>query len=293
MKSALFVGGSVLLATGVSQAVTVTGKTPPAWSVHSTEPSKSHIELTFAVSLSNSERLEQTLLRVSSPSSADYGKLLTLQQVEEMTRPSSDALSAVSGFLAEHGAKDIQYSSGFLRAVLPISVAEKMLSTKYSSFIHGPTGRVAVRCANYSLPADIAEHVDFVAPTIGFPQAMQVQPIQSGAAQAYQNTPDSLRDLYGLGDAMGGVSGARQGESERCPCRPETNSSRRRDRILASVLYGGRLAVVLLSIFSGAERSSYCRFVASDLRLALPTESCDTIQIIRRGDRTQRGAGGS
>ena len=221
MNRILVVGGSILLAVGASPARTVLdgpARPAPRWALHSNEPVKQDIELTFAVTLSNTDKLEESLLKVSSPSSADYGKLFTLEQVEQLTRPAPEALEVVSAFLRSYGAADIQYSSGFLRAVLPVEMAEKMLEAKYSTFRHEQTGEVATRCSSYSLPEEVARHVDFVAPTVGFPQPMQVRPEGVHTADTYQNTPQSLRALYGLDDAMGGKSEARQGKQPLLCC---------------------------------------------------------------------------
>lgn len=95
--------------------------------------------------------------------------------------------------------------------MFPVETAENMLEAKYSTFRHEQTGALATRCASYSLPDEVARYVDFVAPTIHFPQPMQVR-AEGRTADAYQNTPDSLRALYGLDDSVGGKSGARQGE---------------------------------------------------------------------------------
>ncbi len=182
-----------------------------SWKLKSSQVDKSHIELTFAVKISNTAELEDRLLKVSTPSSSQYGKLLTLEEVEALTKPSQQSLESVTNFLRMHGVEEgVSYSSGFLRAVVPLTVAEKMLTTKYNTFHHVRSGHEAVRCANYSLPDDVATHVDFVAPTVNFPQAMYVNSV-SKVAETSQNTPHSLRELYGLGDALGGKSDARQG----------------------------------------------------------------------------------
>jgi tripeptidyl-peptidase-1 len=140
-------------------------------------------------------------MSVSSPKSPSYGKLLSLEEIHALTSPSTQALKEVSTYMASFGATDISYSSGFLRATVSIDTAEQMLSTKYSTFKHAVTGDVAVRCEDYSLPDHVAEHIDFVSPTVNFPQPfLRTQAINS---EITQNTPDSLRELYGVGDAMG------------------------------------------------------------------------------------------
>lgn len=144
-------------------------------------------------------------MAVSSPKSPLYGKLLSLEEVNTLTSPSAEALKKVSSYMASFGATDISYSSGFLRATVSISTAESMLATTYSTFKHSVTGDQAVRCEEYFLPDHVAAHVDFVSPTVNFPRPFlrTDPPIQSEVTENTQNTPDSLRELYGVGDAMG------------------------------------------------------------------------------------------
>ena len=66
---------------------------------------------------------------------------------------------------------------------------------------------MAVRCEDYFLPDHVAEHVSFVSPTVYFPQpflrTQEAGTAKAGSTDNTQNTPDSLRELYGVGDAMG------------------------------------------------------------------------------------------
>jgi tripeptidyl-peptidase-1 len=153
--------------------------------------------------------LHDKLMAVSSPKSPSYGKLLTLEEVNDLTSPSAEAIKDVSLYLASFGVKDVAFSSGFLRATVSIATAEEILTTKYSTYRHSLTGDLAIRCEDYSLPNHVAAHVDFVSPTVNFPKPfLKTQYVMENT----QNTPDSLRELYGLGDAMGGSQAiAKQG----------------------------------------------------------------------------------
>lgn len=161
------------------------------------------IQLTFAVKQSNIAKLETTLLSVSSPKSANYGKLLTLEQVNALTTPKDEHLDAVLDFLRSNGVVEWEISSGFVRATVPVATAEKMLGAEYKQFEHKTTGQKILRCAEYSLPENVAAAVDFVSPTVNFPAPFKPTAIQSDVAAAYQNTPDSLRTLYSVGATQG------------------------------------------------------------------------------------------
>lgn len=174
------------------------------------------IELTFAVKLSNAESLHDTLIRVSSPSSSDYGKLMSFKEVNELTNPSAEAVREVTAYLSSFGIKNIQISGGFIRAVVDLHIAEKVLSADYQTFQHAESGSITTRCAEYSLPERVAQHVDFVSPAVNFPRPFLVksQGKQAGdgmnAGAINFNTPDSLRALYQVNEVQGGKSSTRQ-----------------------------------------------------------------------------------
>lgn len=193
------------------------GVIPTAWrkvaQVQSGEGGKKDefITLTFALKLSQSkDALHEKLMSVSSPFSADYGKLLSFDDMKQFTAPSASAEKAVLGLLAEFGVAQTRVTNGFVQATVPITVAEKILHTTYDEYSHSTTGQRVLRCAEYFLAEEVAEHVSFVAPTVNFPQVLKVQPLKETADEVYQNTPNSLRTLYGVDDAMGGKADARQ-----------------------------------------------------------------------------------
>lgn len=220
MKSvAVFVAA---VAAGVSALQLEPGTVvPSSWKIVENADKKlstDKIELTFALKLSNKKELTEKLMSVSTPSSSDYGKLMTLAEVNEFTSPSQQSYDKLKTFLSSFGVDEVDYSSGFVRAVVTVEVAEKMLSTRYNRYRHSISGNEALRCTEYHLPDDLAKDIDFVAPTVNFPAHMQVkaegtginQEVKSSVTDVGQNTPDSLRALYNVNDVMGGQSDAHQ-----------------------------------------------------------------------------------
>jgi len=151
------------------------------------------------VKQSNIAKLESTLLSVSSPKSSNYGKLWSLDEVNQLTAPAQADIDTVVSFLKEHGVNEWEFVSGFLRTTVPVEIAEKMLDTQYKEYIHNSDGHKVLRCSDYSLPEHVASVVDFVSPTVNFPATFsKPTAIQSDVAAAYQNTPTSLRTLYSV-----------------------------------------------------------------------------------------------
>lgn len=181
---------------------------PPSWvrqvSISPQDIRSKQIELTFAVKQSNIDVLHETLMSVSNPDSPSYGKLLSLDEINKLTQPSNLSLETVKEYLNSHGVNesDVSYSSGFLRAVVDINTAESMLSASYSLYKHVLSEAEVIRCDGYSLPIDIAEHLDFVSPTVNFPPSSLI--IRNTVlSETTHNTPESLRDLYNVGNTMG------------------------------------------------------------------------------------------
>ncbi|KAJ1433993.1 Pro-kumamolisin, activation domain-containing protein, partial [Ochromonadaceae sp. CCMP2298] len=93
------------------------------------------LELTFALNLRNGQALHDTLMKVSAPSSADYGKLLTHVEVDALTRPAAEAVDTVLAYLQTHGVTG-QVRGGFVRASVDLATAEKLLSARYAPYAH-------------------------------------------------------------------------------------------------------------------------------------------------------------
>ena len=171
------------------------------------------------VKQTNLDKLHDTFTRVSDPRHADYGRHLSNDEVHALVAPAPASLGAVRAFLAAHGvASDALTPNGdFLRAVVPVSVAEALLSTTYETYAHNGTDYVAHRAASYSLPAEVAAVVDFVSPTIHFPPVAQPVPkfdtLGSSSSSSSSNNnlgvgASKLRELYSVGATVGTGAGS-------------------------------------------------------------------------------------
>ena len=110
-------------------------------------------------------------MAVSDPDSANYGKHLTIGQINQLVAPSEDSLSAVESWLASNGVSKEQLSyspaKDWVSVVLPVSQVEGLLNTKYSTY-EGSDGSKLVRTPQYSLPQSLHQHIDVVVPTNSF-----------------------------------------------------------------------------------------------------------------------------
>jgi tripeptidyl-peptidase-1 len=108
---------------------------------------------------------------VSHPDSPNFGKHWTAKQVAETFAPSDEAVRSVILWLEESGISGSRVkqsqSLNWLNVEVKVSEAEELLKTVYYKYTHF-NGQSHVACEEYSLPADIQRHVDFVTPTLHF-----------------------------------------------------------------------------------------------------------------------------
>lgn len=151
---------------------------------------------------------------------------MTQDEVNELIKPTDDALDLVHGWLFDHGieAAALSYSPAkdWIKVSLPVDQVESLLDTEYSIFEH-IEGDQLVRTSEWSLPVHLHEHIEVVQPTNSFfrPRAMKStvkavktpkgwhapkppsNPSGLSLAQACNETavtPLCLRTLYGTVD---------------------------------------------------------------------------------------------
>jgi tripeptidyl-peptidase-1 len=182
------------------------------WELGEAAPRDAQLELIVAVKQNSAgvAALERALLAVSMPSSPTYGKHLSNAQAQALVAPSAASLDAVHAWLSEHGIAlaNLTSTADFVGGLVSVAAAEALLGTSFHAFSHAPSGSSVVRAARpYTVPAPLAAHVDFVAPTVSFPP---IRPLARPTAAPDKKvvTPALLRDLYGLADSDVGKGAA-------------------------------------------------------------------------------------
>lgn len=178
---------------------------PDGWAVVGQTPRGNLLELTFAVRQRGLAELHETLMRVSSPSSPDYGQHLSNAEVNAMTAPAPDHVEAVFAFLRQHDLepRSATPNNDMIVVTVTVETAERLLSTSYVQLAHEKSGVVMSRApSGYSLPAEVAAVVDFVAPTVHIPGVRRPSVPKDDnsltATGSGVNTPKNLRQLYNV-----------------------------------------------------------------------------------------------
>lgn len=88
-----------------------------------------------------------------------------------MFAPSQDSVDAVRAWLVDSGIEPtrISISKGlnWLKFDATVEEAESLFHTEYKVFGHD-SGKEHIACDEYSIPADLSQHVDFITPTVQF-----------------------------------------------------------------------------------------------------------------------------
>lgn len=106
---------------------------------------------------------------------------MVLPQVNAYLAPSDEALAAVNSWLSSNNvtATSSGASGDWLTATVPISKANDLLGANYETFQHLDSGKSYARTLSYSLPADVAAHIDAVHPATTFNHPLSIRPVLS------------------------------------------------------------------------------------------------------------------
>jgi hypothetical protein len=112
----------------------------------------------------------ERLMDVSHPSSVNYGKHLTKEEVHSIFAPAEETVDAVKSWLLSSGVIDdssiIEYENkGWLAVDMPAKHAEVLLGTEFYE-VEGPSGDIRIGCDEYYLPGHVSAHVDFIKPGV-------------------------------------------------------------------------------------------------------------------------------
>ncbi|OAA56464.1 family S53 protease-like protein [Cordyceps fumosorosea ARSEF 2679] len=117
--------------------------------------------------------LEAKLLDISNPSSENYGKWLSQDEVAKYTAPAEGSVDAVKSWLAAHGISETsQPTNDWIEFTAPVSQMESLLGTQYEWFTHDESGITIPRTTKYLVPQALHDHIDMITPTTAFYNAI-------------------------------------------------------------------------------------------------------------------------
>ena len=152
-------------------------------------PSDAVLTMHIALKQNNPEGLTKALLDVSTPGNELYGQHLTKEEVrvvllllmldfsltchpkvEAFVAPAADTVKLVNDWLSENeiSASTISPAGDWLRFSITAEKASSLLDAEFATFKHEASGETSIRTMEYSIPADLTDHVALVHPTITY-----------------------------------------------------------------------------------------------------------------------------
>ena len=132
----------------------------------------------------------------------DFG-LMDRSQVQNFTSASPESVSAVREWLGEHGITEVQHDNStgnWLSFSTPISKANDLFDTTFHSFLNKRTNELSIRTLEYSIPRDLAHHIELVHPTVSFGSpAAQSLSVSVSQARTRPHSHSRRRTLYKRG----------------------------------------------------------------------------------------------
>ena len=145
--------------------------------------------VSFALKNRNLDVLKKKFFSVSDPSNADHENYLTMQQVAELTTPSSEDKELVLNYVKSiPGAIIVRVSKheNFVSALLPVRSINKYFRSEMKSFLHESTGTVLLRSeVGYALPEKISQAVNLITGLVGFPSLKKQKKARSSNKARY------------------------------------------------------------------------------------------------------------
>ncbi|KAI1266121.1 peptidase S8/S53 domain-containing protein [Xylariaceae sp. FL1019] len=141
-----------------------------AWSKVERAKSDALLPMRIGLKQPNLESGHDLLMDISDPSSINYGKHLSAEQVVDFFAPSESTVEAVKEWLVDAGigAHTISQSRNkqWIQFDAPVDQVEDLLLTDYHIWEHQVTGGKDIGCDEYHVPKHIKEHIDYITPGI-------------------------------------------------------------------------------------------------------------------------------
>ncbi|KAI0865173.1 subtilisin-like protein [Xylaria cubensis] len=212
---------SLLAAQGLAKPFEQLFGVPEGWKLQGPAEDSQVIKLQIALQQGDVEGFEQAVLDMSTPSHPNYGQ--HFQDHDEMKRmllPSQSSLSSVHAWLKNAGVESVEEDADWITLKTTVGVANKMLDTQFAWFVSEEAKpRKILRTLEYSVPEDVAEHINLVQPTTRFAAiranhetGSQIFEIQVAAAADNCDaliTPACLKTIYNIDYQADAKSGSK------------------------------------------------------------------------------------
>jgi tripeptidyl-peptidase I len=124
------------------------------------------VRLQIGLRQQNIDQLEAKLKAVSEPSSPDYGKYMSVAEVNELFKPAEGAAAAVTEWLSKNGVQDVAVNGAYVNFATTIGKANELLAASFRQW--DVSGVEKLRTLQYAIPDHMGQHIELVTPTTYF-----------------------------------------------------------------------------------------------------------------------------
>lgn len=148
-------------------------RVPRGWTrIKSAEPTEK-IKLRVSLKQQNLDQFYDSLLQVSTPNHPQYGKHYQGHELRSLLRPSDEASATAISWLQDNNVTDVQDDGEYLMFRTTVGTANTLLDTQFDWY-RGEDGMQMMRTTGYSVPQEVAAHINFVQPTTRFGTAKRL-----------------------------------------------------------------------------------------------------------------------
>lgn len=180
---------------------------PNGWTRVGAPSSESTIALRIGLQEQNLDQLESLIYAVSTPGNPSYGNHMEKEDVAALLKPASETESEVLTWLNQAGVTAVHCDGSWVTFATSVGTANKLLSTDFAYY--ESDGVTKLRTMHYSVPDDLAKHINLISPTTYFGKTTaqaptrprvsnQLSPRQANQSCATLTTPDCLKQIYDI-----------------------------------------------------------------------------------------------
>lgn len=219
---------AAFVSTTVASSFEAVHQVPRGWTFVRNAYADESVKLRVSLKQQNVDDLYQKVMEVSTPDHSSYGKHYDHIELRNLLKPSDETSNVAISWLQDSNITAIKDDGDYILFTSSVETANKLLNTKFAWYTNAEDQKV-IRTLSYSVPSEVASHINFVQPTTRFgslnPLGSTVDKIDTGAAfdgsvsftgAQVQTpnitcnltiTPECLLDLYNVhykGDATNG-----------------------------------------------------------------------------------------
>ncbi|KAI1320865.1 peptidase S8/S53 domain-containing protein [Xylariaceae sp. FL0255] len=197
-----FASAALALPSNVPTSLFETVKSAPkAWSMNGPAAKDETIELRFNLAKQNRAQFQELALNIATPGHEQYGKHLTLKQIDAIVGPKQESKDLLFQWLGNHSLANsaaLNARGNQVKVKTTIAQAEALLGASYNSYTNTETGAKASRALDVYIPKALVGHVDVIQPTTFFGFRPLFPTRKENVSPEAATTPSTLAQLYGF-----------------------------------------------------------------------------------------------